>query len=122
MIEIQETDKPNVIGFRCVGKLPHEDYQKILIPYLDEKIAKYAPLKALCDMRDFTGMEVTAVWDDFKYGIKHNMDVGRIATVGDQNWIAFFMKIGPLFYKNMKLKHFESSQIDEAWKWIKEED
>ena len=121
MIEIIKTEKDNIIGIKCVGLVTQEDYQNILIPFLEEAIPKYGPLRAFCDMREFMGMEWKALWDDFKYGIKHTKDVERIATVGDQRWVAWLMKFSSLFYK-MKLKHFNSSQVEEAWNWVNEED
>lgn len=38
------------------------------------------------DMNDVHGWEVSAAWEDFKFGIGHFSDIERLAMVGETRW------------------------------------
>lgn len=111
-----EKDK-KILYFVYKGKITHEDYQKVVIPAVEENVGKDGPIHVFCDLRDMKSMELKAIWDDYKLGMRHLKDIDRFATVGDQWWVSFLMKVFQPFFR-MKLKNFKSHQIDEAKKWI----
>ncbi|HUX80676.1 MAG TPA: STAS/SEC14 domain-containing protein [Alphaproteobacteria bacterium] len=117
LIEIIPEEKKKLIHFKCEGVITHEDYQKVLIPTLENEIGKEGPLRIYCDMREMTKIKGKAIWDDYKFGIHHLKDFDRIATVGDQWWMSPLMSISSLFFKT-KLKHFKGDKFEEAWKWV----
>ena len=117
LIEIIPEEKKKLIHFKCEGVITHEDYQKVLIPTLENEIGKEGPLRIYCDMREMTKIKGKAIWDDYKFGIHHLKDFDRIATVGDQWWMSPLMSISSLFFKT-KLKHFIGDKFEEAWKWV----
>ncbi len=118
MIEIKNEKDKKLLHFICSGKVTHEDYQKVVIPIVEKKIRESGPLRAFCDLRDMKSIQLRAIWDDYKLGIRHLRDFDCLVTVGNQWWMGPLMKVSQPFFK-IKLKHFKSHQYDEAWEWVK---
>ena len=77
---------------------PHEqeitakDYDT-LVPYLEMAIDREGPLCLFCDMSEFSGMEIAAMWRDLKFGIGHSRDFHRLAVVGGRKWMEWCVKL-----------------------------
>ncbi|ASG67964.1 hypothetical protein fh0823_06430 [Francisella halioticida] len=91
------------------GKLKHTDYTDVLIPKLDE-IAKQGSIKALIEMRDFSGIEFKALIDDLKTEFKHRKDFEKIAVVTDSLWVNTSIDIFKRFFAG-EIQTFS----DETW-------
>ena len=75
------------VSIKAVGKLTHEDYQR-LVPLLDAALAEVNEPKVnvLFDATEFKGWELRAAWDDFKLGISHGSEFNRVALYGSHDW------------------------------------
>lgn len=120
MIQIIPDENLSLIHLKYVGHVSREDYEDVLIPYLNEKIKSEGPFSAVADLREMTSFDAKAIWDDFNFGIHHMKDFKRLATVGDQWWIKAMMDVSSVFFSKIELKHFKGDQFDEALKWVKE--
>ena len=119
MIEII-TDMPeNVLAVRASGKVTGEDYDKVLIPALDDKLKKQKKIRVLYHIvgRDFSGFTAEAMWDDAKVGIRHLSAFEKIAVVSDVNWIVGAVKIFA-FVIPCPVKVFGSEKLSEAKAWV----
>jgi len=107
------------LSFKVVGKLTHEDYEKIN-PMIDSALAgvKDPVVNAFIDCSELEGWELRAAWDDFKLGLKHNSKFNRIAILGNQKWLEYSTKIGAWFLSG-EIKYFEDKE--EALNWIQKE-
>ena len=108
----------DVVGIEVSGKLTHKDYVETLIPMVESALAQRGRVKILCVFGDdFDGMELAAVWDDTKFGLKHWRDISHIALVTEQNWIrAMTAMFAPLFPGIVRI--FGFSDIEHAREWI----
>jgi hypothetical protein len=86
-IAIKRSKKRLFIEISMIGKLTHKDYQ-IFVPMIDKalKEAKGLETDLLVDMSAFKGWKFLAVWDDFKFGVKHRNAFNKIAIVGNKKW------------------------------------
>ena len=119
MYRILDDSCDEVVGIAVDGKLTREDYD-VLIPFFENRINEFGAISVLCDMTQFTVMEVAAFWEDLKFSIAHLRDFNRIAIVGDQrclNWYAKFLN--PLV--KTEVRCFPIEQISDAWEWMKSE-
>ena len=73
----------NLVTVEASGKLTQEDYDA-LIPSWKAAIARYGKIRLLFVMHDFHGWDRHAAWDDFRFGLKHDKQVERIAMVGEK--------------------------------------
>jgi hypothetical protein len=118
MIAALETASPKIIAFRLSGKLHDEDYRSF-VPAVDSAVASEGKVRLFAQFEDFHGWDLYAAWDDFKFGLKHYSDFERIAMVGERRWEAWLATLCKPFTK-AKVKYFHGSEVDAAWKWLRE--
>jgi hypothetical protein len=116
MFEILDRSAGKTIGLKVIGKLTDADYDAML-PDLEKAIAESGPLRLLCDLEGFTGMEIGAFWQDFKFSLRHVRDFERLAVVGDKAWEEWYARLAnPLFKAD--IRHFPVAEIEAAWTWL----
>ncbi len=116
-IGINRVDDEFFLFLKTVGKLSHEDYEKIN-PMIDNALIgiKDAKIKALIDATQLEGWELRAVWDDFKLGLKHGSEFEKIAIYGNEKWQEYISKIASWFISG-EVQFFKNE--DDAIKWLK---
>jgi len=109
----------NVVGVEAHGVITAQDYDKQLIPHIQEKLKTHDHINLLFVAGDaFRTYSAGAVWDDTRFGMMHLADFEKIAIVSDVDWIRMGAKIfGPLMLG--KLHVFAMSELDEAKRWVK---
>lgn len=107
----------NLVTVDVTGKLTQEDYEA-LIPSWKATIARHGKMRLLFVMHDFHGWEPHAAWDDFRFDLKHQTQVERIAMVGEKKWQHWMTKIASWFVE-AEVRYFDSSQRTEAETWVR---
>lgn len=117
-IGIERTGDEYFLSFRGIGKLTHQDYQTIT-PMIDSALDGVAErhVKAFFDLSELEGWELHAAWDDFRLGLRHGKDFGKIAIFGHKGWQHFGAKVGAWFVSG-EVRYFEGE--DEALAWLNE--
>lgn len=113
-IEIISSDR--LLEVRVTGKLTKEFYEEF-VPKVDQQIAKFGKLRILFAMHDFHGWTAGALWEDFKFDVKHWKDIERLAVVGESKWqqgMAAFCKP----FTKAKIRYFDQGQVAEAREWL----
>jgi hypothetical protein len=118
MIEELPESHGKVLGFKMSGKLHDEDYKKF-VPLVDAAIAGQGKVRLLVLLDDFHGWDMHALWDDIKFATTHYTKIERIAMVGDKKWEHWMARVCKPFTL-AKVHYFDTTQLDEAWKWIKD--
>ena len=108
----------NVLGFKGIGRVTSEDYETVLIPAVEAKLAEHKKLRLLYYLgEEFEGFDVGAMWDDAKVGLRHITAWEKIAIVTDVEWLRGSAKIfGFLMPGHVRV--FKNSEIDEAKEWV----
>ena len=120
MIEFLPESQNNVLVAKMLGQLTVEDYEKILIPKLDEAISQYQKVRAIIIVDEsFTGWELGALWEDAKYDLKHRHDFEKLAMVGGSYWLKKSAQVGGVVIDS-ELKTFNADKLDDALAWINE--
>lgn len=120
MIETIETGSPKVVGLTLCGKLHDEDYKEF-VPTMETILTAEGKVRLFVQYEDFHGWDMHAAWDDLKFSLKHYADFERIAMVGDRKWEKWMANFSRPFTK-AKVKYFDRSEVDAAWKWLEEND
>ncbi|MDD3598258.1 MAG: STAS/SEC14 domain-containing protein [Sulfuricurvum sp.] len=117
-ITIDQSENEFTVTMKIVGKLTHSDYE-LLNPMMDNALAGIdkPDVKVLVDLLEFTGYELHALWDDFKFGLKYNKVFTKIALVGNKRWEETAVTIGNWF-THAKMHYFESTE--DAFSWLRE--
>ena len=114
MLTFAERSMGNLLDVQIRGKLTHEDYQRFK-HRLEDLIQQYGKVRVLLELEDFHGAELAAVWDDFTFGLRHLGAFQRCAVVGDKAWEGWVVGLGKPFFR---VKYFDGSERDEAWRWL----
>jgi hypothetical protein len=120
MIRLMKDLPDNVLGALATGKIAGTDYETVLMPAIEEKLKKNAKIRLIYHIdSDFTGFELSAIWDDAKLGMKHLSEFERVAFVSDHDMLNSMVKFFSHMIKS-KIKIFKDSELDEAKQWIVE--
>jgi hypothetical protein len=118
MLELLHDADDKILIVNLTGKLAKEDYERF-VPEVEQMIKKNAKIRILCQMHDFHGWEMGALWDDIKFDLKHFKDIERLALVGDRKWehgMAVFCKP----FTTAKVRYFDQHEAEHAAQWIRE--
>lgn len=117
MFEILPKSHDGTIAIRVTGTLTDEDYQSVLIPALEQALAKKGKLRVLLLFEDFEGWDLQAAWDDAVFGMKQRADFDRLALVGAPSYVEWGMRLfAPLM--SGSIRSFPAGKVDDAWQWI----
>ncbi len=114
-ISIERFNDEFFLSFKAVGKLTHEDYEKIN-PMIDSALegVEDPKVKIYIDASEFEGWELRALWDDFKLDLKHGNEFDKVAVFGNKKWQKYSTKVGSWFISG-EMKFFEDSQKALDW-------
>ena len=118
-IGIERVGNEFFLSLKAVGKLTHEDYEKIN-PMIDSALkgVKDPKVKVFIDGSELEGWELRAVWDDFKLGLKHGNEFDKIAIFGNKKWQEYAAKIATWFISG-DVEYFEST--NDAFTWLQDD-
>ncbi len=120
MLERVQGLPDHVLGFSAKGKITASDYEDTLVPAIEAALAQGGKLRLFYEMgADFEGIEMGAVWDDAKVGVRHPAAWERVALVSDVEWIRV---VGKAFGFAMPghVRVFSNEEVDAARSWIAE--
>lgn len=120
MIEKMEDLPGNAIGLTASGKVTADDYEKVVIPAIENRIEEFGTVRVLYHLGPaFEGFTAGAMWDDMKIGFGHLASWEKAAIVTDHDWIAGATRLFALALP-CPVKVFADGQLDEAKRWIEE--
>jgi SpoIIAA-like len=118
MIEHLKDFPANVLAFVCKGRVTKQDYDTVLVPVVVDALTKHDKARLYYETAaDFTGIDPSAVWTDFKVGMEHLTRWERIAVVTDVDWIKNTMKFFS-FMMPGEMRLFPLSEAAQAREWI----
>ncbi len=118
MLEALKGFPENTVAFAARGRLTQSDYRTVLVPAVETALKTHKKLRVYFEIgSDFAGIDPSAVWEDFKIGLRHWLRWERIAVVTDVSWIR--NTLWPLgFLMPAKLKVFPASEASQARNWL----
>jgi hypothetical protein len=118
MIERMSDLPDHVVGFTAVGEITGEDYEKVLIPAVEDGLKRHSHLNLLYHLGpDFTGFTAKALWNDTKVGLQHITAWKQVAVVTDIDWIASMAKAFG-FVMPCHVRVFDNDELAEAVAWV----
>lgn len=116
MIEILR-DEGNFVALRMSGKLEDADYKQF-VPVITAATEK-GKLHLLVEMKDFTGWDKQAAWDDIQLERPLGDKLERIAFIGDKSWEKWMALLCKPFTR-AEIQYFEADESQDAWAWIQD--
>jgi hypothetical protein len=122
MLQFMSEMPRNVVGIHAVGHVSSEDYEKVLIPRLDELARRQGEINYLLVLdTPVWNFSTAAWWEDFRLAIKHFRQWNKVAIVTDQKGVEWLADISRFFIPGVA-KGFTLGELEEAKKWVSEED
>lgn len=117
-IHFLQTTNENVFAYEVNGRLREKDIKsavEALKPYLERE----GKINVLARMKDFSGFDLMAVFDDELIKLKYKSlgKIDRYAVVGPSTWMRNFLELlSPLFSTDIRV--FDTSEEQAAWDWV----
>lgn len=110
----------HVVGFRAIGKVTKEDYEKVLMPAVDAQSKTFKKINFILLLDTDASNYTFGAWvDDALVGLKHLTHWHKVAIVSHSNTIKkitdIFGHLVPGTYKG-----FETSELEAAKTWVAE--
>jgi hypothetical protein len=117
MIKIIPGLPAGMLGVEVEGKVTHEDYRDVLIPAAEKMLAQGPVAMLYVAGAGFTGYELSAMWDDAAFGLRHWRDFTHVAMVTDNAWIKGAASMfAPFFPGHVRV--FPLTEMDKAKEWL----
>ena len=106
-----------VMAFVCNGQVTRQDYETVLMPAIEHALTYHEKVRLYYQIDPgFSGMELGAMWDDFKVGMEHLFRWDRIAVVTDVEWIRYtFNAFSFVIPCTAKVFHLEETPAAKEW-------
>jgi hypothetical protein len=117
-VHLSEEAGGKVLTLDLSGKITAHDYEHFT-PEIDRLIRQHTQIRMLVRMHDFHGWSLGALWEDFKFGVRHFSHIERLAFVGDRKWEAAVALLCRPFTRAV-VHYFDESRADQAATWIHE--
>lgn len=109
----------NILGLKIIGNVTKEDF-KILVPEVQALVDQEGSISLLLDMTQFKWEDIHAWGADFNFSRAYRNKINKMAVVGDRTWQKWVTKLVEPFYHSVEARFFDPSDIESAWKWLKE--
>ena len=116
-IELIEEDDGKVAVVEVRGNVTKRDY-KMFVPKVECLLKEYGKIRMLMRICDVNGWTLGAMWEDFKFCVKHFWQIERLAVVGDRVWQHSAIILCRPF-TTAPVRYFDRSESDEADYWIR---
>ena len=119
MLDVVEDD--GLVRIKAGGTLDSTDYVRFVPQFECIAARERGTVPMVIELSpDFLGWDLSGIWRDLKFDMKHKDSFGRIAIVGDSKWEEWGTKLfDPLFRAEMRF--FTPSERDVAENWARDE-
>jgi hypothetical protein len=108
----------HVAGVHATGEVRDEDFERVLVPLLDERINSYGRINFLLILdTNVSNFTAGALWKDLKLVLKHYRQWKKIAIVTDQKEVELFIDVFRFIIPG-KSRFFPFNKLDEAVRWV----
>ena len=106
-----------VVAVSYSGLITAEDYEKTLIPITEEALKANQKVRFYCEVEEFEGFRLGAIFDDLKLGFEHLSRLQRTVVVTNVDWIRHYTNFWAFLLPGL-LKVFTFEEKDQAREWV----
>lgn len=93
MIRVLEGLPGNVLGVEASGKVTDDDYERVLVPAIRERLDTSDKIRFVYVLGDeFEGWSMGAMWEDAKLGVGKLTAWEKVAVVTDKDLVKHMVK------------------------------
>lgn len=110
------SEENGIVTVRASGKLTRGDYEQF-VPRMEQIMRSRGPVRMLIELVDFEGWEPAGLWEDLKFDIQHQDDLGRVAIVGEDTMQKWGTRLSAPFFR-ADMRYFPRSELARAREWL----
>ena len=112
----------HVVGIRATGEVDKDDYNKVLIPRMEELVKRQGEIDYLLVLEtDVQNFSMAAWWQDFMLGLKNFTKWKKVAIVTDQKSVVWFSDMFSHLIPG-ESRGFALSDLNEAIDWVSKDE
>jgi hypothetical protein len=117
MIRVMDGLPENVLGLEAIGTVTDEDYENVLIPAVEEKLAAHDKIRCVYVLGDeFESWTLGAMWEDAKIGGYELRRWETIASVTDRESVRHAVTAFGWMIPG-QVRVFELAELEDAKAW-----
>lgn len=116
MIKLIEHLPAGIVGVEASGKVTDDDYREVLVPALQEALAR-KDVKLLYVLDEGFSYSPGAVWEDTKLWARHLTGWKKVAVVSDADWLGHAVSAFRWLMPG-DIQVFELDDLDDAREWL----
>lgn len=107
-----------IVRIAASGRLTKDDYERFL-PEFERIAGARGPVRVLIELDDFHGWDMGGLWEELKFDVAHQGDLGRVAVVGEKAWQEWGTRLSKPFFR-AAVRYFEKGGAGAARAWLAE--
>ena len=117
MLKLLNDLPDNVIGVRAIGEVDDDDYEEVLVPTIEDRLARYDKIRLMYVLgTEFTGYDNDSVWEDLRLGVETFNSYDRMAIVTDSESVRRTIKaVGWLIPGEVRVFHVDGIVAATVW-------
>jgi hypothetical protein len=116
MLSYKEYDNAQAVEIVLEGRVSTEQFDA-LAGRLEAFIKRHGRVRVLEIVKDFEGMDASAVWHDIKFSLRHLKDFSRCAIVANPNTHHLWSNLVAPFMA-CEVEHFAPNEENAARDWL----
>ena len=117
MIERIEGLPAGIDGVRCNGKLTLADYERVVVPLLEDVQREHRRMRCLIEVDGFDGITPEAAFEDVRLGLRAVGSFDGCAVVSDLPWVGQVLRLVG-FLMPYPLRVFPTDRREAAIAWL----
>jgi SpoIIAA-like len=116
MLSYKEYDNAQAVEIVLEGRVSTEQFDA-LADSLEAFIKRHGRVRVLEIVKDFEGMDASALWHDIKFSLRHLKDFSRCAIVANPNTHHLWANLAGVLI-SCEVEHFAPDEEDAARDWL----
>ena len=105
--------KDNRVEVTVMGQFTGADYQEFE-EAVSHGIQFQGKVNLLFDLRDMLSYSLDVAWEELKFSREHKNDIGRIALLTGDQWVAWSLWVNRMFM-SADIRLFDDLEMAESW-------
>ena len=118
MRNYREDHAAGIVEISLDGRIGRADFDRV-VTQLEAMFERHDRIRMLEEVRQFSGIDPSLMWEDAKFSLKHLRDIGHCAVVTDKGWVGPFAKAAGALTP-CKVRVFGLDELAAARAWLRE--
>lgn len=117
MLRKLDESASGALGYEARGGITEDEFASFEEEF-EAEVSRHGKVRILLYMPEIPGVEPAALWEDLKLARRLG-DIDRYAIVSDSALAEWGARLDDKLISGA-VKHFDLSQYEEAWRWLRE--